>query len=299
MPKYFPNRSSMAGRPGRRPRMTRRVASKSVALRRPRFVRRRRYPARFANSKATYNLNRRVSAIMNKMSETKLLQTQPFNESTPTAIQTAAIAYYWSGVMQSIPSGWDTSLHNLAGIVTTQGLGGFNRIGDYVYYKKTHLALQVDVNETSDFTAPVEFRFIIAKARQANTPAGVTDTPQTSLFLSNLGAPTGHAVSGVNGADLMLQPLNKRDWVIHRDQKFTLTTPTTGGGGMNFYYKSRKNLFVDLKYFAKTRVHPTTNQPEDLDAHYLVYLYASAIGKDRKADNWEVSVRGTTSFTDN
>ena len=129
----------MAGRPGRRPRMTRRVASKGVALRRPRFVRRRRYPARFANSKYTYNLNRRVSRIMNKMSETKLLQTQPFNESTPTAIQTAAIAYYWSGVMQSIPSGWDTSLHNLAGIVTTQGLGGFNRIGDYVYYKKTHL----------------------------------------------------------------------------------------------------------------------------------------------------------------
>lgn len=298
MPKYFPNRSSMAGRPGRRPRMVRKAAA--APTRRARFVRRRRYPARFAGSKATYNLNRRVSSIMNKMSENKLLQTQPFNESTPAAIQTAAIAYYWSAVMQSIPTGWDTSLHNLAGIVTTQGLGGFNRIGDYIYLKKTHLAFQIDINETSaEYVPPIEFRFIIVKARQSNQPAGLTDAPQTTLFLNNLGGTVGHATSGFNGADLMLQPLNKRDWVVYRDQKFTLSSPSTSGGGMNSFYKSRKNLFVDLKYYGKTRIHPGSNIPEDLDCHYLMVLYASSIGKDRKADSWEVSCRGTTSFTDN
>ena len=242
-----------------------------------RFLRKKRkgrkYPARFNASKRTYNLNRAVAKAMNRMSENKLLMTQPFNESTPVAIQVGAIAYYWGGVIQSIPPGWDTSLHNLSGIVTTQGFGGNNRIGDYVYYKKTHLAFQIDMNASSEFDSPTQFRFIVVKQRGATLPAGVTDTPQTSLFLNNLGGPTGHSITGINGMDLMMQPLNKRDWVVHTDRKFTLSAGNAAGGGFNFKYPSRKDIMVDLKYYAKTRIHPTTNTPEDLDAHYLVYIY--------------------------
>lgn len=266
------------------------------------FLNRRRpskKPARFAFSRARYNKNRQLSNMMSKMSETKLIQCTAYEEVAPKAIQTGAIAYYTSFIMTNKPPGWDANFNLLGGISTSQGLTGNSRVGDYIYLKKTHLVFQIDMNESSSYTAPIEFRMIVAKARTGVLPVGYTYTPSTTLFLNNQGYPIGHATSGVTGTDLMLQPINKRDWVVYRDQKFTLSTPDTAGGGMNYFYKSRKNVFLNLPYYAKTRINSSTSLPEDLDTHYIIMFYASSIGKDRVASDFEVSVRGTTSFTDN
>lgn len=272
----------------------------SYAGRRNLRRRRGRKPARFDVSRSVYRKNKRVSSMMSRMSETKLIPTIPFNETAPKTIQTGAIAYYAPFIMCNVPAGWDTNFNNLAGIQTAQGLGGSgNRVGDYIYLKKTHVNFQIDINETNAYQPPVEFRMIVAKAKMAVLPAGFTYTPSTTLFLNQVGFPVGHTTSGINGMDLMLQPLNKRDFVIHTDKKFTLSSPSTGGAGMNYYYPSRKNCIVNLPYYSKTRISTSTNLPEDLDTHYFVIFYASAIGKDRPASNWEVSVRGTTSYTDN
>ena len=254
--------------------------------------------ARFAFSQRRYRKNKRNSKALSSLAETKLLATTQFNEIVPKAIQTGAIAYYSSYIMCDRPPGWDPQFNNLAGIQTVQGLGGNNRIGDYVYFKKTHVNFQIDINETSSYTGPIEFRMICAKARTGVLPVGYTYTPSTTLFLNNVGAPIGHATSGVNGMDLMLQPLNRRDWVVHSDKRFTLSSPDTAGGGMNYFYPSRKNVLLNLPYYAKTRINSSSGFPEDLDTHYIVMIYASSIGKDRVASDWEVSVRGTTSFSD-
>jgi len=267
-----------------------------------RIVRRRNVlrarPARFAMSKNVYRKNRAISSAMSRLAETKLLSVASINEVAPKAIQLGAIAYYSSFIMCDIPPGWDGNFNNLGGIQNSQGLGGNNRIGDYIYLKKTHLALQIDVNETSNYTGPMEYRMIVAKAKTGVLPVGYTYTPSTTLFLNNVGQPIGHGSPGVNGSDLMLQPINRRDWVVHSDRKFTLSSPDTGGGGMNYFYPSRKTCYLDLPYYAKTRINSSTNLPEDLDTHYIVMLYASCIGKDRSASDWEVSVRGTTSISD-
>ena len=260
---------------------------------------RRKRPARFAVSRAVYRKNKKISGRMSRLSETKLIATTPYNENAPKTIQTGAIAYYSPYIMTNLPPGWDSNFNVLNGIQTTQGLGGSNRVGDYVYFKKTHLAFQIDINETSTYQPPVEFRMIVAKPKGAVLPAGFTYTPSTTLFLSNTGTPIGHTTAGINGMDLMLQPLNKRDFVIHTDKKFTLSSPSTGGAGMQYYYPSRKNCLVNLPYYGKTRINTANGLPEDLDTHYFIIFYASAIGKDRPASNWEVSVRGTTSFMDN
>ena len=258
-------------------------------------------PARFAVSTGKYRRNKALSSKMSSMSETKLISLSQMRNVVPLAIQGGVNvkAYYSSYILTSLPPGWDPYMNNLGGIQTTQGLGGHNRIGDYIYLKKTHMVFQIDMNETSNYTAPIEFRFIVAKARTGVLPVGYTYTPKTTLFLKEDGSPQGHGTSGIDGTDLMLQPLNKRDWVIYKDHKFTLTTPDTAGGGMNYFYPSRKNIFLNLPHYAKTRINTSTNLPEDLDTHYVVMIYASSIGKDRPADDWEVSVRGTTSFTDN
>lgn len=256
-------------------------------------------PARFAVSRPRYNKNKSLASALSNMAETKLLPVTAVNEAGGLPIQGGAQVYYWAGVMNSVPNGWDSNLVDLAGIQHSKGVDANERDGNYVYFKKTHVTMQVDLNQSSAAYPPVEFRLIVCKARQAVTPSGVTDPPQTTMFLDNVGNAIGHVTSGVTGMDIMLQPLNKRDWVIYRDQKFTLTAPQdVNGGGFNSKYPSRKNIFLNLKYFAKTKMNSSSNKPEDLDTHYLIYLYASSIGKDRLANLFEVSLRGTTSFTD-
>lgn len=276
--------------------MRKKLAAKGRAIR---GRRRRAPPARFNFSKKRYNSNKALSKKASQMSETKLIACTQFEEKAPKAIQTGAIAYYSSYIMTNVPPGWDGNFNNLGGIATAQGTGGNNRVGDYIYLKKSHVNFQIDINETSGFTAPIEFRMIVAKARTGVLPVGYTYTPSTTLFLNTVGFPIGHATSGVTGTDLMLQPVNKRDWTVFKDMKFTLSSPDTAGGGMNYFYPSRKNVLLNLPYYGKCRVNTSTGLPEDLDTHYIIMIYGSSVGKDRSAADWEVSTRGTTSFTDN
>lgn len=281
-PKYSPARlrrkyrSRLFG-PGRYPRLARLVRG---------YVERKRFR----------------QSTRNQLAEVKLIPTNVYNELGPGPIAVGAWAYYVGFVLQSLPTGWDGSLNNLSGIDVAQGLTGSTRIGNYVYYKKTHLSLQVDMNALVYSAPPIEFRFVVLKSRQSVMPAGSTDQPQLTMYLNTVGAQQGYQTPGFNGMDLMQQPLNRRDWVIFRDQKFTLSSPmmTDSDGGNVGYsgkYPCRKNLHVNLNHWKKTRL-SAANLPTDYDAHYLIYIFASAIGKDHTAANWEVSTRGTTSFTD-
>lgn len=257
--------------------------------------------ARFNNSRSRYVKNRRIASRTSQYSETKLIKVKQVNEAGVLPIQTAALCYYWGGVMQSNPTGWDANLADLDGINTVPGLAGNERVGNYIYYKKTHLTFQLDMNAHSTRPAPpIEFRYICVKARRANTPSGTVDTPQFTLFLNEMGDAQGYYTSGVTGMDMINQPINKRDWVVHTDRKFILSSPDEQTqSGYSGKYPCRKTWQVNTPYYAKTRITPVTDALEDLDAHYLHLIFASSIGKDIAASNWEVTLRGTTSYTDN
>lgn len=250
-----------------------------------------------------YVQRRRASqSTRNLLAETKLLPLTVYNQKAPNPIQAGAKCYYMGFCLQSVPTGWDTGLNDLSGIDIAQGVTGTTRIGNYVYYKKSHLTLQIDMNASVYQAPPTEFRFIIAKSRQSVMPAGSTDQPQTTLFLNTVGAQQGYQTAGFNGMDAMLMPLNKRDWVIFKDRKFTLSSPMmsdSDGGNVGYSgkYRCRKSIMCNLNHYKKTRLNPN-NLPSDYDAHYLVYIFASSMGKDFNALNWEVSTRGTTSLLD-
>ena len=207
--------------------------------RRPRRVFRKKpaYPARFAASKYKYNQGKMLAKMLSQVSETKLLACTPFNELAPLAIQTGAITTYRGFVVNTLPTSWDSNLNQLGGIVSLRDLTGSGHIGNYVYYKKTHLTFQIDMGFTVTARPPVQFRCVVCKARQYGTPAGGTDPPQTTLFLSSTGQNIGYQTSGVTGMDIMTNPLNKRDWVIRSDRKFYLSQPmrTDSDGGYAGY----------------------------------------------------------------
>lgn len=290
--------------------------------------------ARFNVSKSQYSINKKISNAMSRMSETKLLVCTKINRNAPNGLPspvistgTPAVAEVtaWRGVLGSIPSNWDGGLNDLAGIFTTEGTGEHAHIGKYIYLKKTTYSFQLDMTFGDAARPPIQFRLIVAKARQAVTPAGTTEYPQDTLFLDSGGPAVGHATTVPNPAggtmpsmgpfECMNQPLNKRDWMILRDQRFTLSQPyrqnyTTVSDPKGDYvvptavgysgkYPCRKNFVLNLPHNAKTRL-SKDGHPQNYDCRYLIYLYATSVGTAGiEPTGWTVSARGTTSFTDN
>lgn len=265
-----------------------------------------RRPTRLRGSRMQYALNRAVGKVINGITENKLVPVNPINESSGIPIQLGAIAYYKGFVLGGIPGGWDTSLENLGGTTIPQGTSDGQRIGDSVYLRKTHLMIEIEAQTAYQQCIPKEFRVVIVKSRQANVPAGLTVYPQNSLFLNNSGEAFGYATSGVNGSDLMLQPINKRNWSVFMDRKFMLSNPVANQIGdavdspfVNWTgkYPNQRRISVNLPFYAKTH-YSSGGVPADLDTHYVVYVFAKGVGKDYSADDWEVNIRGTTSYKD-
>ncbi len=253
--------------------------------------------ARFNSSRSRYYQTKRKSSLANAISETKLLTLLRKNELVPSPIQTGALAHMLNFTLGGIPAAW-SGFTDLEGMSFPTGTGSNQRVGSYIYLKKSHLNLEIDMKNPGPSKTPVEFRVIVYKARRLAYPAGQTRDPATSLFLNEEGGDFGHATSGVNGTDLMIQPLNKRIYTIKSDTKFVLSPPwnTVGYSG---HYPVLKRMSIDLPFYTKVHFHPTTLQPTDVDYHWAISIYARSVDKDSSANDWEVNTRGNTQYMDN
>jgi len=188
-------------------------------------------PTRMRGSRMQYTINRAVARVMNGITENKLMPVTAVNESPGVPIQLGALAYYKGLVIGGIPPGWDSSLVNLDGVTIPQGTQDGERIGDSIFLRKTHLSIEIEAQTAFQQTAPKEFRVLVVKSRQAVMPAGATMFPQASLFLNSSGERFGYSTAGVNGSDLMLQPINKRNWSVYCDKTFHLSNPVANQVG--------------------------------------------------------------------
>lgn len=264
--------------------------------------------ARFAASKPQSMINKAISKAMSRMSETKLVALTGINpgatNGTPSNILGTGAdprVYAWRGILDSRPDAWDDGLVNLQGVDTLQGDAGNQHVGNYVYFKKTSVNLQIDMVYNDNATKQLQFRMVVCKARQLATPAGQQDLPQTTLFINQIGNRQGvESVSSLamQPFEVMNNPLNKRNWVVYRDQKFFLNNPTSMQQGK---YPSRKQFRLTLPHYKKTKV-STIGAPLDYDAKYLIYIFATVPGSLTSTilpDDFRVALRGTTSYTDN
>lgn len=260
--------------------------------------------ARFNYSKTRMLRSKALSSLMNKVSETKYKKVTAKDEVAPSAIQAGALAHQVSFVLGGVPSVWGSDYTDIGGISIVQGAAESNRIGDYTYLKKTHLNLEIDMKDptggVSNTTLPCEFRVVVFKARRQAMPAGTTRSPQNSLFLDEICNDFGHQTSGKNGTDLMVQPLNKRHFTIYKDMKFMLSNPLNPslGSAYSGHYPCMKRITLNLPHYIKAH-YEDSNLPTNYDYHFGVAIYARSLDKDTKADNWEVNLRGTTTYSDN
>lgn len=301
MPKYYPNRSSMSAAAVKREkaiRFTRRFntfkrgMTRLAAVQRGRSVRGR---ARWSGPIYT----RRPVFGKRPTFETKYLPLNAQNDVAPNAIQTGAKAFFKGFVVGTIPSSWSsTGVNNLGGIFCEKGVESYERVGNYIYLNHTLVNLNIDTKINATDAPPMEFRVIVFRQRRQAMPAGINPDPAQSLFKNESGTDAGHLTSGINGTDLMLQPLNKEKWIVVRDQKFTLQKPAKASEPMgNGPYGNMKNFRLNLGYRRKAH-YETANLPTNVPYHYGIFIYARSIDKTINANNWECNLRGTTCYND-
>lgn len=266
----------------------------------------RRYPARLAGSRINFQVAKAVSNAMNKVSENKIVSCTLVNEAGPAAIFTGSNVYTKAFTVGNVPTSWagTTGLTPVGGMTMPLGDTHSERNGKYIYLQKTHITIKLDMDSVTNFQFPCDFRVICFKSRRANNPVGVSNRYDQTLFLDTAGNRFGHNTSAsILGTDLMLQPLNKKDWSIRSDKKFTLTNPAVSGSDNTMGYAGKypvnKTMVFDLPYYSKTEINPVSNAPSDLDTNYVIVCYASMNAQDDFASKWEMSLRGSTIFKDN
>ena len=241
--------------------------------------------------------------MLSKFSETKYKAITRIDEQAPVAIQLGALAHMANFVVGvAAPSTW-TDFTALDGMNINQGVTDSQRVGACVYLKKTRVSVEIDMKQPAgetNTTLPCEFRVVVFKTRRQANPAGAIRPPQSSLFLDEVANDFGHSTSGINGTDLMLQPLNKRHFTIYKDMKFMLSNPLDPqlASAYSGKYPCMKRIYLDLPHYVKAHFEDS-NSPTNYDFSYGIAIYARSLDKDTKADNWELNIRGTTTFMDN
>jgi len=170
-----------------------------------------------------------------------------------------------------------------------QGTGQSERIGNSMYIKSgmIHMNIQtLPLTELGTITGDqplIEFRLMMVKANRKYNALGSFPDPGESLFLTPGNNSFGYDDTQATH-NFKLQPINKRKWLVYRDQRFTLSYPvvdqrlvgTPGFQVNNAYskYPTSKTLKLQLPVNKKTNFTNTSNHPEDLDTQWLIMLQA-------------------------
>ena len=143
--------------------------------------------------------------------------------------------------------------------------------------------LSANANGPGGGSVPLhEFRVVVCKQRRLAMPAGRNPAPQEDLFFTARQCQMGLHLNRFDGNDMIMQPLNKRDWTIHYETKFTLTPSpdlTLASTSPNVYnqrYPSSKRLEFNLPFYKKTRYAQNLlglQFPTDIDYHYLSLIH--------------------------
>ena len=118
------------------------------------------------------------------------------------------------------------------------GDGNDQRVGSYMYIRHTKLkmeiqALPMEVIGDIDGQQPViQFRVMVVKSNRKYNSLGEFSDPGNSLFLDTQNESFGYGMpGGTSTSSTFLNfsaPINKRDWIVYKDQRFKLSAPSLG-----------------------------------------------------------------------
>lgn len=279
-----------------------------------------RRPARFAPKSAvrTYKRNRRIASYTSNLAEHKILPLETYRDIKPVSINGTITGNHTTAiclVTGQVPSTWvgpTNAFTDLGGFVAPKGTDSNQRVGNYMFFNKTTMNLNLKMKplENADFNGAVKFRMLVFRERRRSHPSGIGQNPMQSLFIDPSGAKFGsYSSSSISGSDVWQSLANKRDWVILQDKKFVLQSPSmysVNPGDTrvvnNTKYSSERNMIIKLPHFKKVKF-TDADKPDNLDYIYGVVLYATYMGVTTASTNvckdWCLDVQGATSCLDN
>ena len=270
--------------PGTRRNYTRKVAASKIQRA---FRSYKSRPSRLRVSTSRATVTKMIAKSINNLAENK------FQGYTGDCLQPQAkpagaqpISYHLlntGGPLSGLPLFTPMNLYNFP-----QGDGNTERNGNYLYLKKTHLKLEIQMLPTS-VAAPLqtlnsvtEFRLMIVKANRKYNKLGNSPVPDNSLFLNTQNDQFG--LDDVNSTTFvnMQQPINKRKWLVYMDQRFTLSPPAKEAiddapeqwafNAANPKYPVKKFITLDLPIFKKCHFESDSDVPSNVDTQWLMIL---------------------------
>lgn len=204
-----------------------------------------------------------------------------------------------------------------------KGDSNTERNGDYMYIKKAHVKFEIQMMpqaglDFNQLNSTTEFRMMIVKANRKYNKLGNSPVAGNSLFLTTTNDDFGFGVpGGASTASVfanMQQPIDKRRWLVYKDQRFTLSTPAQEYGDSaapqqfatntaNPHYPVKKYLTFDFPVYKKCHFDSASTVPDNVDTQWLIVLQACRTNYCQdEVDvprNYRVNVLATTSATDN
>lgn len=292
--------------------------SRLTSRRLPRFAKsnyRKARPSRFPSGKKTYKLSRQVAKIINTIGETKIQALTEKNAIKPKPVEVAPTigpCYFTNYCLGTAPGSFtgpdgSASFNDLNGFEWQQGTSSQQRIGRYMYLKRTTLQLRIAMDQIAS-TGPTKFRVIVYKEKRNQYNVAGGGNPNNDLFLSHLGKAVG--VNTANAVEkramnFNTQLVNKRNYQVVKDMKFTLCNEQQSALGstdpfnVNQHFKSEKMIQLSLGHYKKTAFSADTATPEDTKYRYCVTILSMPCSNSTFPHNtYRTYVRGTVSVSD-
>lgn len=280
-------------------------------------------PSRARVSRKRTATTKAVSKVLQNFSENKFQGTN-VDCSIPVAkpVGTQPISYHFfnTGNQLTGPMAAEFAAPQGPLDLFTFAIGDNNdqRTGNYMYIKKSHMKFEVqmlpglDITPNPGLTATTDFRLLVIKANRKYNELGNSPDAGASLFLNTQNDEFGYDSATATTFLSMSQPVNKRKWLVYRDQKFTLSPPATeSSSGVPgevtnsafSKYPVKKMVSFNLPVFKKTHFNNTSNVPDNLDTQWLIILQACPTSYCNNGvlapRNYRVNILGTTSCADN
>jgi len=204
-----------------------------------------------------------------------------------------------------------------------QGDGSNERNGNSMFIRHTHLKgeiqmLPVQANSANSaaLNSTVEFRMMVVKANRKYNPLGKFPDPGKQLFLTTENDSIGYDNVGTSVYAYMNQPINKRQFLVYKDTKFTLSPPSvlldSDSSGIesvnlqNSKYPIKKKFSLKLPINRKCQFSSDSTadqeRPTNLDGEWLVIIQAvpSAYcdAQVSATKSWALNIQGTTTARD-
>jgi len=279
-------------------------------------------PSRLRVSKSRYLVTKQVSKAManygeNKFCGYRLSCARPV--AKPNGTQPLSYMFYNAGdLITSLPEFSPMNLFSFP-----QGDTQYQRNGQYMYLRKSQITLEIQmlpITETEPSAQAVQpevdFRFMVVKANRKYDKIFKSKDPGNSLFLTPFNNEYGYDAVGESVFENQNAIINKKNWLVSRDSKFSLavpvldysSTPSTTNMVNNAYSKlpTKKLIKLNIPVWKKTHfVNSTTdteNVPDNLDTQTMIIIQAanrSHCYENTKAPmNWRLNMVGTTTARD-